>query len=48
MQQFDAKFSDLGNGIRTIMGDLQRLEADRRDQVMRDQRVGQIDYDLQA
>lgn len=43
-QRFDA----LGTGIKTIMADLQRLEADRREQLMRDQRVGTIDYELQS
>lgn len=42
------KFDSLGNGITTILTDLQRLEAERREQVMRDQRTGTVDYDLQA
>ena len=42
----NTKFDTLGNGITAIMQDLQRLEAERKDQHMRDQRVGSIDYDL--
>jgi hypothetical protein len=42
------KFDNLGSGITAILTDLQRLEAERRDQVMRDQRTGMVDYDLQA
>ncbi len=40
------KFDHLGSGISTILTDLQRLEAERREQVMRDQRTGMVDYDL--
>jgi len=34
--------------VSTILSNLQRLEAERRDHQMRDSRVGAIDYDLQA
>lgn len=42
------RFDSLGNGMNTILTNLQRLEAERKDNQMRDSRVGAIDYDLQA
>ena len=47
-ESLNQRFDALGTGIKTIMADLQRLEADRREQLMRDQRVGTIDYELQS
>lgn len=47
-QQFGQNFDKLGTGIQNILSDLQRMEADRREQFMRDQRTGQVDYDLQS
>lgn len=42
------QFDTLGSGIKNILSDLQRLEADKKDKHMRDQRVGSVDYDLHA
>ena len=42
------RFEDLGSGVKTIMMDLQRIEAARREQMLRDERTGTVDYDMQA
>lgn len=43
----NTRFDRLGNETANILTYLQRLEAERRDQIMQDQRTGQIDYNLQ-
>ena len=44
----NARFDKLGNETASILTYLQNIEAERRQQVMRDERTGQVDYDLQA
>lgn len=43
----NSRFDRLGNETANILTYLQRIEAERRDQIMQDQRTGQIDYNLQ-
>ena len=47
-EQMNARFDKLGNETASILTYLQNIEAERRQQVMRDERTGQVDYDLQA
>ena len=45
-EEMNQRFDKLGGNIAVIMSDLQRMEAERREQLLRDQRVGTVDYDL--